>query len=88
MTIRLEERAVGEWVTELQRTWLAVAETLAPRRLMVDLRGVVHMDTRAVDVLADMHRRATPAFLADSPMTKHFDEEAQRRGKFAPHEGE
>ena len=88
MTIQLEGRAVGEWVTELERTWLAVAETLAPRRLMVDLRGVVHMDSRAVDVLADMHRRASSAFLADTPMTKYFAEEAQRRGNFGAREGE
>jgi hypothetical protein len=86
--MQLEGRAVGEWVSELERTWLSVAETLAPRRLMVDLRGVVHMDSRAVDVLAEMHRRTGSAFLADTPMTKYFAEEARRRGSIGARKGE
>jgi hypothetical protein len=86
--MRLEGRAVGEWTAELDRVWRSIAGSIAPRRLVVDLRDVVHMDGKAIDVLAGMHRESGAHFLAETPMTKYFAEEAQRRGNLNAAEGE
>ncbi len=86
--MRLEGRAIGEWAAELDRVWQSIAGTIAPRRLLVDLREVVHMDAQAINVLADMYRQSGAQFLARTPMTEYFAEEAQRRGTFDAGKGE
>jgi len=86
--MRLEGRAVGEWTAELNCVWQSIAGRIAPRRLLVDLRDVMHMDAKAIDVLADMYRQSGAQFIAETPMTKYFAEEAQRRGGFTAAKGE
>lgn len=76
--LRLEGRITGPWAQEFERAWRELAATLGKKRFAVDLRGVTHMDQRARGVLAEIHRQTGAEFLADSPITTYFAEEARR----------
>jgi hypothetical protein len=81
MRLELEGRLAGPWVSEFDRTWRSLALFLGSKKLVVDLRGVIHMDFEARQLLAEMHRRTGANFQADTPMIKYFVEEAQRRSE-------
>jgi len=55
-----------------------LAHSLGERKLLVDLRGVTRVDGTGRDLLADIHAESGADFLADTPLTKHFAEEAQQ----------
>jgi hypothetical protein len=55
-----------------------LAPSLGPRKLSVDLRGITFMDAAGRHVLAEIHDGTGAEFLADTPMTKYFAEEAMR----------
>ncbi|MGA7854242.1 MAG: hypothetical protein WCA15_13025 [Candidatus Acidiferrales bacterium] len=76
--LRIEGRIVGPWVQELDRAWRLAAASLGSKTFLVDLCGVMHMDAAGRQVLADIHQRTGAEFLANSPMTKYFAEEARR----------
>jgi len=78
---------VGAWTREFQRAWESVAASLGPRKLLVDLCGVTHMDADGTRVLAEIHKQTNADFLADTPMNKYFAEEARRRGGGTSKEG-
>ena len=42
------------------------------KKLVVDLCGVIHMDSEARRLLAEIHKRTGADLLADTPMTKYF----------------
>lgn len=48
---------------------------------MVDLRGVTYMDAHARQILAEMYRHTGAEFLANTPMTSYFVEEARGEAK-------
>jgi anti-anti-sigma factor len=79
-TLKLEGRVVGPSTREFQRAWESVAASLGPRRLLVDLCGVTHMDADGTRVLAEIHQKTNADFLADTPMNKYFVQQAKRRG--------
>ena len=76
-TMKIEGRVAGVQVPELQRAWRDLAPSLGQQRLLVDLRGVTHVDERGRRVLADIYAVTRAKFLADTPLTKYFAEEAQ-----------
>lgn len=78
-TLKLEGRVVGPWTREFQQAWESVAASLGPRRLVVDLCGVTHMDADGTRVLSEIHKKTNADFLADTPMNKYFVQEAKRR---------
>jgi len=55
-----------------------LAPSLGERKLLVDLRGLTHVDGAGRNLLADIHAETGADFLADTPLTKHFAEEAQQ----------
>ena len=65
-TLKLEGRVVGPWTRELQRAWESLAASLGPRKLLIDLCGVTHMDADGTRVLAEMRRKTHADFLADT----------------------
>jgi hypothetical protein len=69
----------GPWVKEFQRSWGALAASLGSRKLVIDLCGVTHIDPDGRDTLFEIHAETGAKFLADTPMTKYFAEEASRR---------
>lgn len=85
--LKLEGRVTGIWAREFERTWREIAAQRGSRKFGVDLRGVTHMDADARRVLFEIHRETRAEFLADSPITKFFAEEA-RRGAQSPQQEE
>jgi anti-anti-sigma regulatory factor len=83
VTLKIEGRLTGERVSELRRVWDSLAPSLGSKRVLIDLRDVMIVDTMGKQVLAEIHSKARAEFLADTPLTKHIAEEAQQgiRGK-------
>jgi len=73
-------------VSELEKSWLSLAESLGSKQLSVDLCGVTHMDARATQLLADIYQKTRAQFVADSPMTRYYAEQARQRNAITPKE--
>jgi ABC-type transporter Mla MlaB component len=78
ITLKIEGRVTGPTLPELNRVWQDLAMTLGTRKLSVDLRGLTFIDAAGRSLLAEIHRRTNAEFIADTPMTKYFAEEAKR----------
>ena len=76
--MKIEGKIAGPTVPALQQAWQVLAPSLGERKLLVDLRGVTRVDGRGRDLLADIHAESAADFLADTPLTKHFAEEARQ----------
>ena len=79
VTLKIEGRVADLLTSELNRSWQELAPSLGTRKLSVDLRGVTFMDVAGRHLLAEIHAKTGAEFLADTPMTKYFAEEATRR---------
>jgi ABC-type transporter Mla MlaB component len=79
VTLKIEGKLSGLHVPELHRAWQEFAPTLGVRKLLVDLRGVLHVDGSGRDLLAAIHARTGAEFLADTPLTKYFAEQARQK---------
>jgi hypothetical protein len=77
VTLKVEGKVCGAKVPELRRAWETLAPALGSRRLSVDLCGVTSVDTTGKQVLAEIHSETGANFLADTPLTKYFAEQAQ-----------
>ena len=79
MTVKIEGRLAGAHVSELHRAWQELGAALGARRLVVDLRGLLHADEAGRSLLASMHATRRAEFLADTPLTKYFAEQARQK---------
>ncbi len=86
-TIKLEGKVVGPWVEELERTCQSVVRSLGARELHLDLRGVGLVDAKGRGLLREMYLRTNARFLADSPLTRYFVEDAMRESEKNEHKG-
>jgi len=77
--IKIEGKIAGLQVPELHRAWQNLAPSLGQKKLLVDLRDVTHVDGTGRNLLADIHAKTGAEFLADTPLTKYFAEEAQQQ---------
>ncbi len=78
-TIQLDGKIVGPWVEELSRVWNSLAPTLGSGKLQLDLRGVAFIDAHGRELLREIYQKAHATFLADSPLTHFYVEEAMQR---------
>ena len=78
VTIKLEGRIVNRAVEELHRVWQELLPSLGSRKLSIDLRGLTFLDSAGRQLLAGIYEKSEANFLADTPMTKYFAEEATR----------
>jgi anti-anti-sigma regulatory factor len=78
VTLKIEGKLAGVHVTELSRAWEELAPSLGRKRLLVDLRGVLHVDQAGSRLLASIHAASRADFLADTPLTKYFAQQAQQ----------
>jgi anti-anti-sigma regulatory factor len=76
VTLKLEGKLSGARVLELSRVWQSLEPSLGSRKLSVDLRDVTFADSKGIQALAEIYSRTGAAFLADTPLTKYFAEEA------------
>ena len=79
LTFKLEGRISGPWAEALRESWNSKKGS-SNKLLVVDLCGVTHIDTAGKEILASMHRQSGARFLADTPITKYFADEACREG--------
>ena len=78
VTMKIEGKIAGPNVSALSQAWLDLAASLGQRKLLVDLRGVTHVDGTGHNLLAEIHGMTEAEFVADTPLTKYFAEVAQR----------
>jgi anti-anti-sigma regulatory factor len=78
VTMKIEGKIAGPNVSALNQAWLILALSIGQRKLLVDLRGVTHVDGTGRDLLAEIHGRTGAEFAADTPLTKFFAEEARQ----------
>jgi anti-anti-sigma regulatory factor len=78
VTLKIEGKLAGKRVSELHRAWQDFAPSLGSRRLSVDLRGATFVDAAGKRALAEIHSETGATFLADTPLTKYFAEQAQQ----------
>lgn len=87
-TMKLEGKLIGPWVAELDRAWRSLLASLSSKKLRVDLRGIVRVDPDGRQILAEIHRQTGAEFLADTPITKYFAEQARLQSQKDSSEGE
>ena len=76
VTLKIEGRVAEPLVSELHRAWHELARSLGVKKLSVDLRGITFLGISGRHLLAEIHAKTGAEFLADTPMTKYFAEEA------------
>jgi anti-anti-sigma regulatory factor len=84
-TIQLEGKIAGPWVEELARTWHSLALSLGSKALCLDLRDVSFVDVKGRQLLREIYQKTNGCFLADSPLTHHFADDAMGQ---SPKDGE
>ena len=75
-TMKVEGKIAGPAVSALQQAWQDLTPSLGERKLLVDLRGVTHVDGTGRELLATIHSETGAEFQADTPLTKYFAEVA------------
>jgi len=75
--MQLRRKIIGPWVNPFDQAWLSPAESLGAKKRCIDLREVIQMDARGEGVLSEICKSTGADFLADTPLTKSFAEEAR-----------
>ncbi|MBZ5541061.1 MAG: hypothetical protein LAN61_11145 [Acidobacteriia bacterium] len=83
LTMKLEGRIAGPWVSEVSQAWQSLAPSLGIRKLSLDLSGVTYVNPDGVQLLKEIYETTHAEFLTDSPLTKYFAEEAMQRTETA-----
>lgn len=76
--MKLEGKMVGPWVRECRQTWTALLSSLSARKLALDLCGVTFVDESGLGLLREIYRATRADIVANSPLTKHFADQATR----------
>jgi anti-anti-sigma regulatory factor len=79
LMLKLEGRVSGPWARELRESWNSLSSAKG-KNVVVDLCDVTHVDSAGAEVLADIHKQTGARFLADTPMTEYFADQACRLG--------
>jgi len=74
--MKLEGKLIGPWVAECRQAWLDLTSSLTRKKLALDLCGMTYADNSGVALLHDIHRVTGAEMLTDSPLTRHFAEQA------------
>jgi hypothetical protein len=78
-TIQLEGKLVGPWAEEFNRIWHSLAPSLGSKELRLDLRGVAFVNARGRQLLREIYQKTNASFLADSPLTQYFANDAMQQ---------
>jgi len=74
--MKLEGRMVGACVGECRLAWLSLQSSLSQRKLALDLCGVTFVDESGLELLREIYRATRADMLTNSPLTRHFAEQA------------
>jgi len=86
-TIQLEGKIAGPWVEELTRSWHSLALSLGTKAVCFDLRNVAFVDAKGRQLLREIYQKTNARFLADSPLTRYFVDDAMRQSSKNKEEG-
>lgn len=86
-TIQLEGKIAGPWVEEFNRTWHSLAPSLGSKQLHLDLRSVAFVDAKGRQLLREIYQKTNACFLADSPLTRYFADDAMQHSSNHGEEG-
>jgi hypothetical protein len=78
-TIQLEGKIAGPWVEELNRICRSLGPVLSSKKLQLDLRGVAFVDALGIRLLQEIYQQTNASFLADTPLTRHFADDAMQK---------
>jgi ABC-type transporter Mla MlaB component len=78
VTLKIEGKIAGPNVSALSQAWRELAPSLGQKKLKIDLRGVTHADGNGRNLLGEIHATTGAEFVADTPLTKYFAEQAQQ----------
>jgi hypothetical protein len=78
VTLELEGRIAGPWVTEFDRTWRSLIPSLKSRRLAVNLSGVTYIEPDARRLLAEIYERTGAQFEAGTLLMRFYAHEAMQ----------
>jgi hypothetical protein len=87
VTIKLEGKVAGSWVEEFDRAWRSLEPSWGTKKFSLDLRGVSFVDSEGRQLMHEIYERTGAVFLANSPLTTYFAEEAMRASKKNGHKG-
>ena len=85
--IRLEGKIIGPWVEEFARTWRSQERSRGNKDLRLDLRGVGFVDGNGQRLLHEIYQKTHASFLADSPLTHYFANEAMQQKPYDKSQG-
>jgi hypothetical protein len=85
--IRLEGKIIGPWVEEFARTWRFQEPSRGNKDLRLDLRGVAFVDGKGQQLLHEIYQKTHASFLADSPLTHYFANEAMQQKSYEKNQG-
>lgn len=77
VTIKVEGKLCGAYVSELQNAWRSARRALISRALTVDLRGLTHVDKPGMQLLRHIYAESGADFVVFSPLTRYFAEQAR-----------
>jgi len=80
-TLKLEGKVIGDWAEELESFWGQLKPSLDTRKLCLDIRGVMSLDSKGRKVLRQIIGPTNADILADSPLTKQFAAEARQKNE-------
>jgi ABC-type transporter Mla MlaB component len=76
--LKLEGKMAGPWVTECRQTWTVLLSSLSGHKLALDLCGVTFVDESGIALLREIYRATRADIITNSPLTKHFADQAAR----------
>jgi len=76
VTLRLEGKLAGLWVPELERVWSSLLAALDSAEVSLDLRDLNFIDKEGRTLLRQIRAQSGATFIADTPLTRYYAEEA------------
>jgi hypothetical protein len=75
VTLKLEGRVAGEWVSELADFWAKTAPRVASTKLFVDISDITYADFAGIKALRAIYSQAHAELVSNSPWTRYLAEE-------------
>jgi len=76
VTVKLEGKLAGPWVPELERVWCSLLVALNSTEISLDLRDLNFVDKEGRTLLRQIHAKSGATFVADTPLTRYYADEA------------
>jgi len=76
VTVKLEGKLAGLWVSELDRVWRSLLAALNSTEISLDLRDLNFVDKEGRALLRRIHSQCGATFIADTPLTRYYADEA------------